>query len=130
MAEARPTCSGSIARFALLSLVGLAADGVFLRVLLNVAPDPFSARLLSLLAPLGITIPLSRYADLTPHGTLSVGRAGIIAILVIAMLVNYGLYAAFIATLPSLQPLAAMVLASAASLCFAVFGYVRFACRK
>src|SRR4051794_11438790 len=109
MAEARPTCSGSIARFALLSLVGLAADGVFLRVLLNVAPDPFSARLLSLLAALGITIPLSRYADLTPHGTLSVGRAGIIAILVIAMLVNYGLYAAFIATLPSLQPLAAMV---------------------
>jgi hypothetical protein len=129
MAETHPNCSGLIVRFALLSLLGLATDGVFLHLLLDVVPEPFTARALSLFAALGIMLPLLRYADLAAHGTLSIGRAGIVAILVIAMFVNYGLYAALVATLPSLQPLAAMVLASAASLCFAVFGYVRFAFR-
>lgn len=130
MAEGRPNCIGLTMRFASLSLLGLAADGVFLHLLLNVVSDPFTARVLSLLAALAIMIPLLHHADLTAHGKLSVGRSGIIAILVISMLANYGLYAALIATLPSLQPLAATVLASAATLCFAVFGYVRFAFRK
>ncbi|MGO8426239.1 GtrA family protein, partial [Rhizobium ruizarguesonis] len=48
---------------------------------------------------------------------------------VTAALVNYGLYSALLLSLPLLQPLAAMVIASVASMIFSFFGYSRFVFR-
>ncbi|MGO7954841.1 GtrA family protein, partial [Rhizobium ruizarguesonis] len=45
---------------------------------------------------------------------------------VTAALVNYGLYSALLLSLPVLQPLAAMVIASVSSMIFSFFGYSRF----
>lgn len=44
-------------------------------------------------------------------------------------LVNYALYSMLLLTLPALQPLAALVFATAASMFFSFFGYSRFVFR-
>jgi hypothetical protein len=130
MADAYPNRGRLLLRFAGLSLFGLVADALLLHLLLNVMPGPLAAGSASLFAALGIMLLLLRGADLTAGNTLSIGRPGITAILAIAAVLNYGLYAMLITALPSVQPLAAMALASATSLCFAVFGYIRFAFRE
>ncbi len=48
---------------------------------------------------------------------------------VTAAFVNYGLYSALLLSLPGLQPLAAMVVASVAAMVFSFFGYSRFVFR-
>jgi putative flippase GtrA len=47
-----------------------------------------------------------------------------------AALVNYGLYSALLLSVPDLQPLAAMVFATAAATVFSFFGYSRFVFRE
>ncbi|QPB19885.1 GtrA family protein [Rhizobium sp. 007] len=130
MADASLNRSGSLLRFAALSLLGLAAETLLFHLLLKVVQGPLLTRAVSLVAILGIMLALLRRIDFTTGGRLSVGRAGIVAIVLIAAILNYGLYATLITVLPSLQPLAAMVLASASTLCFAIFGYIRFAFRE
>jgi len=44
-------------------------------------------------------------------------------------MIDYGLYSALLLSLPALQPLVAMVLATAASMFFSFFGYSRFVFR-
>ncbi len=69
---------------------------VFFHLLLNAALGPASRRgQLSLLAALGIMLALLQRLDLTSTATrCRSDAAGILAILLIAALVNYGLYAA------------------------------------
>jgi nitrate reductase gamma subunit len=130
MADASFSRSGSLLRFAALSLLGLAAETLLFHLLLKVMQGPLLTRAVSLVAILGIMLAMLRRIDLTRRGRPSVGRAGIVAILLIAAILNYGLYATLMTVLPSLQPLAAMVLASVSTLCFAIFGYIRFAFRE
>ncbi|WP_189637074.1 MULTISPECIES: GtrA family protein [unclassified Rhizobium] len=111
-------------RFIALSILGVAVDAL-LYALLDAALSPFFARALSLfsgLIAMGILLPR---IDMTAGGRLAVGDAGIIAILTVAALLNYGLFAALLAFSPSLQPLAAMAFATVMSLSFGCFGYLR-----
>lgn len=130
MADISANRSELLLRFAALLLLGLAADALFFILLLSAALGPLLTRIVSLLAALGIMLPVLRHIDLTPGNRLSIGRPGILAILLIATVLNYGLYAALLLSLPRLQPLAAMVLATAASMVFSFFGYSRFVFRS
>ncbi|TCU26734.1 hypothetical protein EV130_104346 [Rhizobium azibense] len=130
MADAPLNRSGSLLRFAAMSLLGSATETLLFHLLLKVMQGPLLTRAVSLAAVLGIMLAMLRCIDLTAAGRLSVGRAGIVAILLTSAILNYGLYAALITGLPSLQPLAATVLASLSALCFAIFGYSRFAFRE
>lgn len=115
-------------RFLALSIVGVAAD-LLLYLLLHTAMSPFIARALSLLAALIAMRTLLPWSKVTTGGRLAVSDAGVAAILMIAVLLNYGLFASLIAISPSLQPLAAMTFASVTSLSFGCFGYLRFVLR-
>jgi hypothetical protein len=130
MADISPNRTALLLRFAALLLLGLMGDALLFYLLLNAALGPLLARTLSLLAALAIMLALLRRIDLTARNRLSIECSGLVTILVIAAILNHGLYATLITVLPSLQPLAAIVLASAATLCFAIFGYARFAFRK
>ncbi|TCU18286.1 GtrA family protein [Rhizobium sullae] len=130
MADRSPNRILLFLRFVALLLLGLMIDALLFHLLLNAALGPLLARTLSLLAALAITLALLHRIDLTAHNRLSIERPGLAAILIIAAILNQGLYATLVTALPSLQPLAAMALASTATLCFAIFGYLRFASRK
>lgn len=130
MADISANRSELLLRFAALLLLGLAADALFFHLLLNAAFGPLPTRTVSLLASLGIMLAMLQPIYLTLGNRLSIGRPGIFAILLIAAVLNYGLYAALLLSLPDLQPLAAMVLATAASMVFSFFGYSRFVFRS
>lgn len=115
-------------RFLALSIVGVAAD-LLLYLLLHTALSPFIARALSLFVALIAMLTLLPWSKVTTGGRLAVSDAGVAAILMIAVILNYGLFASLIAISPSLQPLAAMTFASVTSLGFGCFGYLRFVLR-
>ncbi|MBO9122341.1 GtrA family protein [Rhizobium sp. 16-488-2a] len=116
-------------RFAALLLAGVAVDAALTWLLLDLTPWPGLARTVGLAAALATQLMLLRFIDVTAQGRLSIGRTGVTAIILIALIVNIGLYAALTATLGDLQPMAATVFAAIAAMFFALFGYARFAFR-
>jgi putative flippase GtrA len=129
MADGRPARGAPLLRFAAVLFAGLMADAALTWLLLDLTPWPGLARTAGLVAALATQLILLRIVDVTAQDRLSIGRTGITAIIVIALIVNIGLYAALTATLADLQPMAATVLASIAAMLFALFGYARFAFR-
>ena len=109
--------------------VASAIEAIALHLLLGEVA-PLAARALSIFAVQVATIALLPRLDLTARDSISVGLAAIVALLLTSALVNYGLYAALLLTIPALQPLAALVLATAASMFFSFFGYSRFVFRS
>jgi len=116
-------------RFLALSILGVATD-VLLYLLLHTALGPLVTRALSLLAALVTIRALLSRIDLTGSAASRVGAAGITAVLTIAAMLNYGLFAALIVSSPSLQPMAAMAFAAVMSFAFGCFGYLRLLNRR
>lgn len=114
-------------RFVIAGGIGFMVDAIVLMLLLRATPlDPFSARVLSITAALSATWMLNRYITFGPssrrvvvEGTRygGVGAA--------TSLVNYCVYSALLVAFPGLQPLAALVAASALAMVLSYLGYSR-----
>jgi putative flippase GtrA len=97
-------------RFAIAGGLGFIVDAGILALLLHTTPlGPFLARLIAIALAMATTWAFNRTFT--------------------AALVNYGLYAALLLAIPDLQPLAAMVFATGASMFLSFFGYSRFVFR-
>jgi len=119
-------------RFGIAGGIGFVVDAGLLTLLLHLTPlGPFIARMIAIAVAMVATWIFNRTFtfDRSPHSLAVEGfRYGSVGIT--SALVNYGLYAALLLTIPALQPLAALVLATAASMFFSFFGYSRFVFRS
>ncbi|WP_160007308.1 GtrA family protein [Rhizobium sp. 18055] len=118
-------------RFAIAGGLGFVVDAGILALLLHTTPlGPFLARLIAIALAMATTWAFNRTFTFgrSSHSVAVEGfRYGSVGIT--AALVNYGLYAALLLAIPDLQPLAAMVFATAASMFLSFFGYSRFVFR-
>jgi putative flippase GtrA len=119
-------------RFAIAGGIGFCVDAGLLALLLHTTPlGPFIARLIAIAIAMAVTWIFNRRFtfDKSRHSLAVEGfRYGSVGIT--SAIVNYGIYAALLLAIPSLQPLAAMVFATAASMLFSFFGYSRFVFRS
>jgi putative flippase GtrA len=122
-------------RFAIAGGIGFIVDAGVLAALLQLTPlGPYLARLAAITLAMAATWAFNRSFTFDRSGDRS-GRSlagegfryGSVGLT--AALVNYGLYSTLLLSLPALQPLAAMVLATCASMVFSFFGYSRFVFR-
>ncbi|MBX4955268.1 GtrA family protein [Rhizobium lentis] len=118
-------------RFAIAGGIGFIVDAGALSALLALTPlGPFLARIIAIALAMAATWAFNRNFTFDRSGrslTAEGFRYGSVG--VTAALVNYGLYSALLLSLPALQPLAALVLASIAAMVFSFFGYSRFVFR-
>ncbi|MDM9627013.1 GtrA family protein [Rhizobium sp. S152] len=119
-------------RFGIAGGLGFLIDASVLAALLHLTPlGPFVARVIAIALAMLATWLFNRTFtfDRSPHSLAAEGfRYGSVGIT--SALVNYALYAALLIALPALQPLAALVFATAASMFFSFFGYSRFVFRE
>jgi len=118
-------------RFGIAGGIGFLVDAGVLSLLLQTTPlGPFLARLVAIALAMATTWVFNRTFTFDRSGhSLAVEGFRYGSVGVTAALVNYGLYSALLLTLPDLQPITAMVLATAASVLFSFFGYSRFVFR-
>ncbi|MBB3655905.1 putative flippase GtrA [Rhizobium sp. BK650] len=117
-------------RFAIAGGVGFIVDAGVLAALLHLTLGPFIARLIAIALAMATTWALNRTFTFARSGrSLAAEGFRYGSVGVTAAFVNYGLYSALLLSLPALQPLAAMVLATAASMFLSFFGYSRFVFR-
>ncbi|NEJ69113.1 GtrA family protein [Rhizobium phaseoli] len=118
-------------RFAIAGGIGFLVDAGVLAALLHLTPlGPFLARIVAIAAAMAVTWVFNRrFTFERSSRSLAVEGFRYGSVGVTAALVNYGLYSALLLSLPALQPLAAMVIASMASMVFSFFGYSRFVFR-
>jgi putative flippase GtrA len=118
-------------RFGIAGGLGFAVDAGLLTLLLHTTPlGPFLARLIAIAVAMAATWVFNRTFtfDRSTHSLAVEGfRYGSVGLT--SALVNYALYSMLLLTLPALQPLAALVFATAASMFFSFFGYSRFVFR-
>jgi putative flippase GtrA len=119
-------------RFGIAGGLGFIVDAGILALLLHTTPlGPFLARLIAIALAMVTTWVFNRTFTFEKSGDSLAAegfRYGSVGIT--AALVNYGLYSALLLTMPDLQPLAALVFATAASMFFSFFGYSRFVFRE
>lgn len=115
------------ARFALVGGAGFLADAGALLALGALTPlGPYVARVLSIGFALFVTWLLNRSLTFPPSArgvTVEGARYGGVG--AATSLVNYAVYAALLAVVPGLQPLAALVVASAVAMTLSYLGYSR-----
>jgi putative flippase GtrA len=118
-------------RFGIAGGIGFLVDAGVLSLLLQTTPlGPFLARLVAIALAMATTWVFNRTFTFDRSGhSLAVEGFRYGSVGVTAALVNYGLYSSLLLTLPDLQPITAMVLATAASVLFSFFGYSRFVFR-
>ncbi|MBB2751375.1 UNVERIFIED_ORG: putative flippase GtrA [Rhizobium aethiopicum] len=118
-------------RFTIAGGIGFLVDAGMLSALLHLTSlGPFLARLVAIACAMAVTWVFNRRYTFDRSGrTLAAEGFRYGSIGVTAALVNYGLYSTLLLSLPALQPLAAMVIASIASMVFSFFGYSRFVFR-
>ncbi|QFY62096.1 GtrA family protein [Rhizobium grahamii] len=118
-------------RFGMAGGLGFVVDAGLLSLLLHLtALGPFISRLIAIAVAMATTWVFNRTFTFEPsRHSLAVEGFRYGSVGVTAALVNYGLYSALLLRLPDLQPLAAMVLSTAASTLFSFFGYSRFVFR-
>lgn len=118
-------------RFGIAGGIGFLVDAGVLSLLLQTTPlGPFLARLVAIALAMATTWVFNRTFTFDRSGhSLAVEGFRYGSVGVTAALVNYGLYSALLLTLPDLQPITAMVLATAASVLLSFFGYSRFVFR-
>ncbi len=116
-----------VRRFAMVGGIGFLTDAATLALLLAVSPlGPFLARLLSIGCAMPVTWLCNRSLTFqaSDRGVLQEGaRYGGVAIAV--SIVNYLVYGGLLIAMPSLPPLAALVLASGAAMALSYLGYSR-----
>lgn len=117
--------------FALAGSLGFLADAGMLSLLLAATPlGPLPARIIAIAFAMlvtwgfnrAVTFGRSRYPLLVEGARY--GGVGILS-----ALVNYAIYAAVILLLPAIQPVVAVVIASAMAMVFSWLGYSRFVFR-
>jgi putative flippase GtrA len=118
--------------FAIAGGSGFVTDAAVLALLLHATPlDPFSARLIAIAVAMCVTWLLNRTFTFGKSGrhVLSEGaRYGGVG--VTSAILNYAVYSAVLIAFPTVPPLAALVIASAAAMAFSYFGYSRFVFRR
>jgi len=116
-----------ILRFVIVGGIGFVADAGVLALLLSFTPlGPFVARLVSIGVALGVTWLCNRTLTFQPsqRGMLREGaRYGGVGIT--TSIVNYLVYSGLLLAVPSMPPLAAMVVASLAAMVLSYLGYSR-----
>ncbi|KQV84260.1 GtrA family protein [Rhizobium sp. Root1220] len=119
-------------RFGIAGGLGFVVDAGVLTLLLHTTPlGPFLARVIAIALAMATTWIVNRTFTFGRSGRSMAAeglRYGSVGVTV--ALVNYGLYSALLLTLPALQPLAAMILATAASTVLSFIGYSRFVFRS
>jgi len=120
-----------LVRFAIAGGIGFLVDAGVLIALLELTPlGPYLARLIAITLAMAATWAFNRSFTFDRSGrSLAAEGFRYGSVGVTAALVNYGLYSALLLSLPAVQPLAAMVLATCASMVFSFFGYSRFVFR-
>lgn len=118
-------------RFAIAGGIGFIVDAGVLSALLALTPlGPFLARIIAITLAMASTWVFNRNFTFDRSGrSLAAEGFRYGSVGVTAALVNYGLYSALLLSLPALQPLAAMAVASIAAMVFSFFGYSRFVFR-
>lgn len=118
-------------RFAIVGGIGLAVDAAVLTGLLAAGlAGPFAARAVSICLAALTTWRLNRAVTFAPSQGSELGeglRYGLVV--AAASATNYGLYALVLVTLPWVDPLIALVAASAGAMALSFVGYDRFAFR-
>ncbi|TIO76820.1 MAG: GtrA family protein [Mesorhizobium sp.] len=118
---------GRLTRFVLAGGIGFVADAAALWLLLSATPlGPLAARVLSIGFALCVTWQINRHVTFSPssRGMAREGaRYGGVGIA--TSIVNYLVYCAALFALPSLPPLAALVIASLVAMALSFLGYSR-----
>ncbi|RWM27092.1 GtrA family protein [Mesorhizobium sp.] len=118
---------GRLTRFVLAGGIGFVADAAALWLLLSATPlGPLAARVLSIGFALCVTWQINRHVTFSPssRGMVREGaRYGGVGIA--TSIVNYLVYCAALFALPSLPPLAALVIASLVAMALSFLGYSR-----
>lgn len=117
-----------LAAFAIAGGAGFLVDAAVLYLLLVFTPlDPFSARVIAIAMAMGVTYAINRSVTFGPSGRPIVAEGARYGGVGIASAVlNYAIYAGALLIVPSLPPLAALVIASGLATAFSYFGYSRF----
>lgn len=115
-------------RFALVGTAGFAVDAGVLWLLLEITPlGAFISRIFAIALAMLTTWMLNRAFTFGASKRTIVAegfRYGSVGI--VSALVNYGIYAGLLLSIPALNPFFALVLASLAAMMFSFFGYSRF----
>jgi putative flippase GtrA len=117
--------------FLIAGSLGFALDAGLTLLLLYLTPvGPLIARVVGIAAALGFRWIFNR---IFPFGRAGVSRTAKnfrgATVVVVSTAINYAVYACLLLSTPNLQPLAALVLASACGALFGVFGSSRFVFR-
>jgi putative flippase GtrA len=118
--------------FVVAGTIGFVADAGMLALLLATTPmGPLTARIIAILFALTITWSFNRsltFGRSRYPMLLEGARYGSVGLL--SATLNYAIYAAALLIVPSLHPLAAVVLGSGGALAFSWAGYSRFVFQK
>lgn len=117
-----------LVRFGIVGTAGFVIDAVLLWLLLETTPlGPFIARAVAIAVALVSTWYLNRtFTFGASRRSIAVEGFRYGSIGLVSAAVNYLIYSGLLLSLPILQPLAALVIASIAAMAFSFFGYSRF----
>jgi putative flippase GtrA len=119
-------------RFLIVGGVGFVVDAGILLLLLRFTPiGPFGARAVAIPSALLATWFLNRNFTFG-HSERSLAVEGFRygSVGFTSALLNYALYSSLLVSAPTLRPIIALILASAAATAFSFFGYSRFVFRR
>lgn len=121
-----------LARFGIVGTIGFLVDGSVLWLLLETTPlGPFLARAIAIAVALAATWYLNRsFTFGASRRSIAVEGFRYGSVGITSAAVNYLIYSGLLLSLPILQPLAALVIASIAAMAFSFFGYSRFVFRR
>lgn len=118
-------------RFAALSLASLALFCVARELLLHYSPlGPVTAGACGCVLAVAAVLGSGNLSHLWGGTWKTPRKRALQTILVVSLLMSYSLSAVLLVHQPLLQPLAALVLASAAAMAFSFFGYSRLVFRR
>lgn len=121
-----------LVRFGIVGSIGFVIDAALLWLLLQTTPlGPFVARAIAIVVALVATWYLNRsFTFGASRRSLAVEGFRYGSVGITSAVVNYLIYTLLLLSLPILQPLAALVIASIAAMAFSFFGYSRFVFRR
>lgn len=121
-----------LVRFGIVGTAGFIIDAALLWLLLETTPlGPFLARAIAIAVALVVTWYLNRsFTFGASRRSIAVEGFRYGSVGITSAVVNYLIYSGLLLSLPILQPLAALVIASIAAMAFSFFGYSRFVFRR